>query len=83
MTILGRVRNLFVNSSVWRDTQSMINSGNHETRRLFTFMILFIVNGFDVSRPISIVPAPPPPSPTRTMGPQRSTPRDHLREILS
>lgn len=81
MTILGSVRNLLVNSSVCRETQSMINSGNPEIRRLFTFMILFIVNGFELSSPISIAPAPPQPSPTRTTGPQRSTDRAHLREI--
>lgn len=72
---LGGVRSLLVISSVWRATQSMINSGNPEIRRFFTLMIFPSENGLLESILISIAVPSLCPSQRERSGPQRFIPR--------
>jgi hypothetical protein len=80
MTIFGSVKSLFVSSSVWRVTQSMIYSGNPDMRRFWTFMISCTSRGFAVSIPISIEVPEVPPFPRLRSGHPRFVLRAPRRE---
>ena len=82
MTRFVNVKSLLVISSVCLETQSMINSGNPEILLLFTFTILPISKGFELSISISMAVPEEPGSPSFIAGPQRLTDFPQRAEIF-